>query len=401
MTKRIHMIDGLRGFSLFGILLANLLIFQYGIYGKDEIELFSLTAADQSFYAFTKIAVESSFMPIFTFLFGYSIMMMRNQFIRKELGVKWRLFRRSCLLIVFGLLHGVFLWEGDILTLYGIMGILLLVFVNRKAKTILIWGGLLFLIVTSLMLIPGEEEVLVDPAFQTAYIKETTEVYQSGTYMEIKTHRNESEDPMSKGMADGEIIVMLFMMPFVIAPMFLFGMYAGKKQFFFAVHNEKRFYWIGTIFGLFVGLGMKSYGYIQLNTGFEMIGGIVLAFGYISLVALLYSWQPALRLFRYFENVGKLSLTNYVMQTVICTMIFYGYGFGLFAKIGVFKAILLGVLIFIMQMAASALYLRHFRYGPLEKVVRVGTYFSLWKRRKNLRIDSPLPTAGKNLMDSR
>lgn len=397
MTKRIQMIDGLRGFSLFGILLANLLIFQYGIYGKDEIELFSLSTVDQSFYAFTKIFIEGSFMPIFTFMFGYSLMMMHQQFIHKELGVKWRLFRRFCILMVLGILHGIYFWEGDILFLYGMMGIFLLIFVNRKAKTILIWGILFFLIVTSLMLIPGEEEVLVDPAFQTAYIKDMTEVYQTGTYMEIKTHRNESEDPMSQGMADGEIIAMLFMMPFVIAPMFLFGMYAGKKQFFFDVHNEKRFYWIGTIFGIVVGLGMKSYGYVQLNTGFEMIGGIVLAFGYISFVALLYSWQPALRLFTYFENVGKLSLTNYIIQTVICTTIFYGYGFGLFAKIGVFKASLLGILIFTMQMAASSLYLQHFRYGPLEKFVRIGTYFSIWKRKKRNRVNSPLVTNEENI----
>lgn len=400
MAKRIHMIDGLRGFSLFGILLANLLIFQYGIYGKDEIEFFALSAVDETFYAFIKIAVEGSFMPIFTFLFGYSLIMMRNQFIQKELGVKWRLFRRFCALMILGLIHATYLWEGDILFLYGMMGIFLLVFVNRKAKTILIWAILFFLLLTSLMLIPGEEDLFVDPALQTTYIQETTAVYQSGTYMDIKTYRNESVDPMSKSMTDGEMIALLFIVPFVIAPMFLLGMYAGKKQFFFNIEKERKFYWFVALFGIIVGLSMKSYGYFQLNTGFSMIGGIMLSFGYIGLIALIYSLRPALQLFKYFENIGKLSLTNYMMQTIICTTIFYGYGFGLFAKAGVFQAILLGILIFIMQMAASALYLRYFRYGPLEKLVRVGTYFSVFslrKRKKHHRIDSPLPTAGKNI----
>lgn len=400
MTKRIQMIDGLRGFSLFGILLANLLIFQYGIYGKDEIELFSLSTVDQSFYAFTKIFIEGSFMPIFTFMFGYSLMMMRQQFINKELGVKWRLFRRFCVLMVLGILHGIYFWEGDILFLYGMMGIFLLIFVNRKAKTILVWLILFFLPLIALMLIPGEEEILVDSALEIAYINETMEIYQTGTYTDIKNYRNESEDPISKSMTDTEMLVIVFMAPLVIAPMFLFGMFAGKKQFFFNVENKKKIYWIGTLFGLILGLGMKIYGYVQINAGFSMIGGTILSVGYISLIALLYSWHPSLRLFTYFENVGKLSLTNYIMQTVICTTIFYGYGFGLFAKIGVFKAVLLGVLIFIMQMAASALYLRHFRYGPLEKIVRIGTYFSVFslkKRKKNHRIDGPLPTAEKNI----
>lgn len=386
MTKRIQMIDGLRGFSLFGILLANLLIFQYGMFGKDKMELFSLSAVDQSFYTFTKIFVEGSFMPIFTFMFGYSLMMMRQQFINKELGVKWRLFRRFCALMILGLLHGIFLWEGDILFLYGMMGIFLLIFVNRKAKTILVWIVLFFLPLVILMLMPGEEEILVDSALEIAYINETTEIYQTGTYTDIKNYRNESEDPISKSMTDTEMLVIVFMAPLMIAPMFLFGMFAGKKQFFFNVENKKKIYWIGTLFGLILGLGMKIYGYVQVNAGFSMIGGTVLSVGYISLIALFYSWRPSLRLFTYFENVGKLSLTNYMMQTVICTTIFYGYGFGLFAKIGVFKAVLLGVLIFIMQMAASALYLQHFRYGPLEKIVRIGTYFSLFKRSKRVKM---------------
>lgn len=241
MTKRIQMIDGLRGFSLFGILLANLLIFQYGMFGKDKMELFSLSTVDQSFYAFTKIFIEGSFMPIFTFMFGYSLMMMRQQFIHKELGVKWRLFRRFCVLMVLGILHGIYFWEGDILFLYGMMGIFLLIFVNRKAKTILVWLILFFLPLIALMLIPGKEEILVDSALEIAYINETMEIYQTGTYTDIKNYRYESEDPISKSMTDTEMLVIVFMAPLVIAPMFLFGMFAGKKQFFFNVENKKKF----------------------------------------------------------------------------------------------------------------------------------------------------------------
>lgn len=382
MTKRIHVIDGLRGFSLFGILLANLLIFQYGIYGKDDIELFSLSTVDETFYAFTKIAVEGSFMPIFTFMFGYSLMMMRQQFIHKELGVKWRLFRRSCGLVILGLLHGIFLWEGDILGLYGFMGIFLLVFINRQAKTILIWAMLLFSLLTAFALVPADEALVIDTS---AYIHEATEIYQSGTYTDIKNFRNDSEDPIIKNTTDAEMFIIMFLAPLMIAPMFLFGMYAGKKRFFAHVEKEGKYYWLFTILGISLGIGLKTYSYLQDASNPSMIGEVALSFGYIGLIGLLYSLLPSLKLLTYFESVGKLSLTNYIMQTVFCTTIFYGYGFGLFARMGVFKAILLGVFIYILQMIASSLYLKHFRYGPLEKIMRVFTYFSLFKKKKPIK----------------
>lgn len=391
MTKRIHTIDGLRGFSLFGILLANLLIFQYGIWGKDEIHLFPLTAADQGFYAFTKIAIEGSFLPIFTFLFGYSMIMMRDQFTRKNLRVKWHLFRRFCLLLVIGILHTTYLWEGDILLLYGIMGILLLVFVNRKAKTMFIWGLVLFTVLAVLTLIPSDEAELLEPAILTSYIQETSAIYGTGSYSESVDHRNATEDPMSESMSDGELIAIMLIAPLMVAPMFLFGMYAAKRKFFFHPQQEKKRYLTGALIGLVLGIGMKTYGYFGAETGFEMTGEIVLAFGYISLIGLFYSKASTSRLFAYFEQVGKLSLTNYIFQTIICTTIFYGYGFGLFGKIGVFQAMLLGILIFIMQIAFSCLYTKHFRYGPLEKIVRIGTYLSFSrspKERKNTDVPS-------------
>src|SRR5690625_1531300 len=143
-SKRIRAIDGIRGLSLLGILLANLLIFEYGMWGKDEIGFYNISGIDKWSYTFSKIAIEGSFLPIFTFLFGYSLIKMRDSLERKQLRIKSHLFRRSLILIVFGYIHATYLWEGDILTLYGVMGILLLIFVNRKAKTMLIWSIILF-----------------------------------------------------------------------------------------------------------------------------------------------------------------------------------------------------------------------------------------------------------------
>ncbi len=384
---RIHAIDGIRGFSLFGILLANLLIFQYGLWGKDEIHLFELSRIDQYTYAFTKIFIEGSFMPIFTFLFGYSMIMMKNSLERKKLRVKWHLFRRMVMLIIIGLLHSIYFWEGDILLLYGAMGILLLMFVNRKPKTILIWGVSLFLLFGIGSFFGEEELQQADTDFIDAYIEKTTEIYNSGTYAEIKDYRNNNEeDPLSKELGEGKMIFLVLFTPLVIAPMFLFGMYAAKRKIFFRPYKEKQFYWIGFILCLPVGLLSNIIGYFYSESnwamGIAMIGEMLLAFGYIFLIALLYCRKSKFRILTYLENIGKLSLTNYIMQTVICTTIFYGYGFALFGRAGVTDGILLGIVIFALQIYFSTIYLNHFRYGPLEKITRSFTYLSFLKFNK-------------------
>ena len=145
-AKRVRFIDALRGLSLLGILLANLLIFHYGIWGKDEISYYSLSNTDKGLYSFLKIVVEGSFMPIFTFLFGYSLVKLAESIKNKNGKVKRHLWRRFLLLFTLGLLHSTYLWEGDILAFYGMMGIFLLIFLNRKKKTLIIWGVVLFIL---------------------------------------------------------------------------------------------------------------------------------------------------------------------------------------------------------------------------------------------------------------
>lgn len=380
---RVHAIDGMRGFSLFGILLANLLIFQYGLFGKDYIELFGMSSFDQSVYTFIKVAIEDSFMPIFTFLFGYSLMMMRGSLANKQLRIKWHLFRRSILLLVFGILHATYLWEGDILFVYGLMGICLLVFVNRQAKTILIWACLLFTFFVVVSLPFLEEGDLFDSHTVHTYVDKTTSIYGQGTYSEIKDHRNNAEDPLSDMMEDSMVgIAALFMMPVMIAPMFLLGMYAGAKEWLLRPKDAERGCKIGAFLCLPLGFGLKTYAYYAGVEGLFSLGGTVLALGYMCSIGLLYAKLKKNLLLQLFEKAGKLSLTNYIMQTIICTTIFYGYGIGLFGKLGMAGAFVLGVFIFGLQMIASSFYLRHFRYGPLEKILRMGTYLSFSSKAK-------------------
>lgn len=129
-----------------------------------------------------------------------------------------------------------------------------------------------------------------------------------------------------------------------------------------------------------VGLLLKSVGTLTLENDWTYvllsIGGPLLALGYIYAFAYTYTRFSESMMMRAFENVGKLSLTNYLLQTVICTSIFYGYGLGQFGKLGILNSIVLGLVIFSVQCVFSHWYLKLFHRGPLEFILRMWTNFS-------------------------
>ncbi|MGN7360625.1 DUF418 domain-containing protein [Paenibacillus sp. SAF-054] len=389
------MIDGLRGLSLLGILLANMLIFQYGMFGKDEMDLFHVPAAETAAHHIVKLLIEGSFMPIFTFVFGYSMIKMKESMNAKGRKAGWPLVRRFLLLIALGLLHSTFLWDGDILMFYGMFGFLLLIFMNRKAKTLLVWCILLMSLTGLIGLIP---ESPADPDTQAmnqrieSYVKTTIPLYAEGSYDEIKHDRN-TANPLGDNPV--LIILMLVISPILTAPLFLLGMYAAKKQWFTEPPQERRMYRKGMLIFLPLGIGLKSFGMFYpgaIGAGMgEMLGGSLLSVGYIMAFALLYARFAPSNWLERFEAVGRLSLTNYLMQTVICTTCFYGYGLGWFGKIGVIAGCGLALVIYAAQLFASGWYLKHFRSGPVERILRMWTNFSLSGKPKRKK---PKPTAG-------
>ncbi|MFJ7954497.1 DUF418 domain-containing protein [Lysinibacillus sp. NPDC048646] len=307
-TNRVNFIDTMRGFSLFGILMANLLIFQFGMSGKDELK--DLSALDNGALYFVKIFIEESFMPIFTMLLGYSLIKLIESIRKKKDKSRWSILRRATGLIALGLLHSC-LWEGDILATYGCMILIFIPFINRKPKTLFIWAGILLLL---------------------------SQVLGS------------------------------------IYPLILFGMGLGKTQAFVNMENEKKWYLIGLLL-VPLGLACKSYSYIDSYFS-GMLGSQLLSVGYVCLAALLYKTRPVQLLSPAFESVGKLSLTNYLMQTIICTTVFYEYGLGLSGKLGVLGGILFGIVLYSLQCIFSLAYLKKFKRGPFETILRIWTNWS-------------------------
>ncbi|ASJ52497.1 hypothetical protein BP422_02405 [Brevibacillus formosus] len=376
--NRVRIIDGLRGFSLVGILMANMLIFQYGIWGSQEMDLYALPDYEMTAYKLVKIIVEGSFMPIFTFMFGFGMIKMQQSLAAKGLRQKRYLARRFLMLIGLGFLHSYFLWEGDILGFYGMMGFFLLLFMNRKPKTLLIWGIVLLCLISLMGLVPDDPASNTDPARMEAYVVKTMTVYGTGTYGEIVHHRS-SEDPL--GLPEDMMFALLLMTPLMSAPMFLFGMYAAKRRWFEKPEEERTSYLRNMLIFLPAGLLLKALHVYLPGTWWsgvgEISGGPILAIGYLFAFAWFFSRSAESKWLPRFQAVGKLSLTNYLLQTVICTTIFYGYGLGWFGKIGVLAGCGLAIGIYVAQLFLSPMYLKRFRYGPVERLLRMWTNFSI------------------------
>ncbi|MFL0374401.1 DUF418 domain-containing protein [Paenibacillus amylolyticus] len=399
--KRVQVIDGLRGFSLAGIVLANMLAFQYGMYGQSKPQLFGIGGADQAFLSFLLITVVGSFMPIFAFMFGFGMVKLSESLKSRDLRPKCHLARRFLLLFGIGLLHIIYLWEGDILAFYGVLGFFLLMFLNRKPKTLLIWAVLL-LVGAGILGLPASNPMnplAIESIHMENYIIQSQDVYGNGTYAEIRNFSNNG-DPFGGDLELSFALLILLLAPLMTVPMFLLGMRAARIGTFSDPHAMRRIYLRRTSFLIPVGLIIKAYGVLAPQLGAEgwlgigiggTLGGMLLALGYIYAFALLYAGNRHSSLLGRFEAVGRLSLTNYLMQSVICTTIFYGYGLGLFGRAGVFIGAIIALAVYGIQLWLSPLYLKKFSNGPVEYLLRIWTYLS-WKGQPRKKKRSNLTT---------
>lgn len=329
MKQRIELIDSLRGFSLFGILLANLLIFQYGLIGKDYLN--ELSIIDTVGYYFTKIFIETSSMPIFTFLFGYSLIKFVESIKKRQPKTRWVLIRRAIGLLVIGFLHGAFLWEGDILFFYGEISFFLLFFIYRKPKTLFISAGILFGI---LFLTSYEPEFKLDESNKVeTYLQQESSIMRTGTYKEILDFRLKNELSRNEDVEHESLLsfILTFFTHFFLEPMILIGMACAKIKFFSSPDIEHSVYKKLTML-LFLGILLKSIAQFESNFSSMLytLGGPLLSIGYIGAFTLFYHSTIDSKYKKAFAAVGKLSLSNYLFQSCIFTFIFYGYGLGFF-----------------------------------------------------------------------
>lgn len=384
-NDRIISLDIMRGFAILGIFLVNMLSFHSPFLYLDPFEWWS-APADKSTYVFIDIFVQASFYPLFSMLFGYSLVILRERALAKGLPFVNIALRRLILLLLIGIIHAFLIWHGDILINYAVFGFLFLLFIKMSGRTMLLTGILLYLIpnllftilfAVTVMLVPGEELSIYNASAAEASLK----VYQNGSIGEIIAQRVE----------DWSLANNLVTLPIMFAsifPLFLIGGGAAKLKWLEETEWVRRFLKKIMIGSLAAGLFIKLLPYLlesnlAVNYTQDIFGGPLLAIGYGLAIALAIKYGKAPAFLARFSYVGKLSITNYLLQSVVSTLIFYSYGLGFYGKVSAFGGTIMVIIFFAIQIVMSRFWVDRYYYGPVEWLWRSFTYFTIpgWRRK--------------------
>lgn len=355
--ERIAAIDALRGFALFGILLVNMGLFAMPWVDGQAAAILFPGPADQAASWTIRFFAENKFVSLFAFLFGLSIWLQGE---RPEQAQRQR--PRLWWLLFFGLAHAVLIWSGDILVLYALLGLILLRLrhLSPRLLTWLILAGLALPVLAGALSGPSEapEPVLSDLG------QMLLRVYQGGSYAEILLVRLLELLMIYLGLVVSAGASQVF-------ALMLTGLLAGKLGLFRQIPQHLPLFRRVLRWGLPIGaagsllLTVSEGSPLRYALG-SVVGGTAMGLAYGAGLLLLTqqpSWAAPLR---WLETAGRMAFTNYLSQSIICTTLFYGYGLGLYGKVGPTAGVLLTCLIFGFQLVASHLWLKHFRLGPFE-----------------------------------
>ncbi|MFN2441195.1 MAG: DUF418 domain-containing protein [Thermoanaerobaculia bacterium] len=378
-SERLVAVDALRGVAVFGILVVNMLFFAAPIPWISSAHWTGL--ADSIAMFVTEVFFTAKFYTTFALLFGFGFGLQMERAETAGRSFVPTYIRRVLMLLLFGLLHASLVWFGDILHVYALLGLLLIPFRRLAAAAIVpialvalfIPVGLLFLAALAISLVGDSAAAGTDSLFNTA---EAIRIYSSGTWSEV--HRQRLSDWMFlEGAA-------LFFFPTIFA-MFLAGHLLSRTQIARRPADYRRLLRIVAIAGIGAGIPVNilawwlQRGASPMELGWRAawhqavlaVGAPLLALGYGSLVLLLSDRQ---RVLAPFAAVGRMALTNYLLQSVIGTLIFYSYGLGLYGTLGPAALLPLAVAIFLVQVPLSFWWVKRFRYGPVEWIWRGATY---------------------------
>ena len=389
-TQRIEIIDALRGFALAGIVFAHMLEnFVASPIPQSAIEAMSPGFIDQLADGIVAFFLRGKFFALFSFLFGLSFFIQMDNGAQRGGNFDPRFFWRLVLLFAIGFVHSMF-YRGDILTLYAVLGIFLIPFFKVDNKWILALAALLFLGVgryVVVLLTQGNglfisEELTPDSPMVAAYF----ELLQNGSLTEVMAS-NAVEGNINKA----EFQFGTFSRGYLTFAFFLLGLFMGRTQFFKNYATEKKFtqnLWVGGLIvfavavigmiAIFASMGpnvdFKSWPAMIGLTFFDLmnLGMTVLI---VAFFVIFYKKAKGQRWLAKFIPYGKMALTNYVAQSILGTFIFFGWGLGYLAEIPQRYVFLMAILVVAVQMWLSALWLKHFRYGPLEWLWRSLTFF--------------------------
>lgn len=393
--ERIKVVDVIRGFALFGILIVNMELFSAPtLYGTPFPA--GGSESDRVIDLWITFFARGRFYSLFSLLFGMGLAL---QMLRLEArGVRFipLYSRRLLVLLGFGVFHSLFLWHGDILVTYAVLGAFLLLFRKKSSGTLLTWVAVLFVAPIMYSALTRGIQELRATSGEGAGVRTAVEAtaaeddearsleavrrYGSGTWGEIMGQR--VQDLQREYLPDTlrSTLPQIFMM-------FLLGLAIGRSRMLEDVDRHlpilRLAWWLGALSGfleLVLLLGWILPGRSMPGVLDAAWGGIhqtnrtMLCLFYFSTLVLLFRSDAWARILSALSAPGRMALTNYLLQSIICTTVFYSYGLGLYGKVGAEEGLVISCAIFLVQLVASNLWLKRFRFGPAEWLWRTLTY---------------------------
>ena len=379
--RRIEVVDILRGFSVLGILIFNMLSFSGYLYRP----LDGMSSINRAVMLFVRFFVQAKFYTLFSFLFGWGMAIQMERAAQRGSRFVPLYVRRLLILLLIGLAHAILIWDGDILVSYAVLGLPLLLFRQRSDKVLLV-AVVVCILIPVLLSTPGPAA-----SFREAYAEATdswrqqmlvgyqTNVHTQGSYLELTVHRLRSIRSGYTGV--------IYWGTHILG-MFLLGLYVGRRRILHDVSEHlplfRRVMWWGLIVGVACNLvfvaataspNLVPPDYYDLATrGARTIGGPALCLFYISAIVLLVQKRDWRQRLSPLASVGRTALSNYLFQSIVCTLFFYGYGLGLYGRLGPAITLALTFILYRAQISLSNWWLSRYRFGPAEWLWRSLTY---------------------------
>ncbi|MGV9409516.1 DUF418 domain-containing protein [Nocardia sp. NPDC003693] len=380
--RRIAEVDILRGFALFGILVTNVMVgtmlMSFTGTAADPVPMFD-GGWDRTVYAVMYGLFLGKFYLLFAFLFGYSFTLQIAAAERAGARPVPRLLRRSGALFLLGLAHVLFLWIGDILTLYAGLCAILVLLRKIRPRTALIAGLTLYAIYAVMSFftggggVAGLGELLDLPRMHAGY---------TGDF----------GDTLHEQLRTGPVFMIFTWLGQGVPSlgMFLIGLAAGKRGLF--ENSELLNRWtpvairVGFGVGLPISIATTAYWAIDGDTpavlhGLQEVANPFMTAGYVAGIVWLARWRWASAI-TVLAPAGKMAATNYIAQSVIFMVVYTGYGLALADRVPPLAVLLIALLTYVLQLWAGERWLRRHGYGPVEWLLRAATYRTIppWRK---------------------
>ncbi len=389
--ERIEILDILRGWAIFGMLLVNM----------SELPGKWPGTADRVTFYLIEVFATSKFYTLFSFLFGLGLFLQMTRAEARGVHFAPVYIRRLLILLLIGLAHFL-LGERDILMDYAVLGFLLFLFRTSSPRTLVVAAFL----IASIFLVRGavveglHERRLADPqtaqqaireegkrrAERIAMREQNLRVYARGSLREIVAQS--AHNLVWRYSALDRRYV--FSLGYVF-PLFLLGLYAGRRRILENIPANlpfiRKVMWWGLGLGLPANvvsevrwqLSDPAWPYLtgQLTELLWAVGAPALCFFYASAIILLAQRQAWKERLAPLAAVGRMALSNYLFHSLVFVFVFYSYGLGLYGKVGPLGGVALAVPIFAVQLLLSVWWMRRFRFGPMEWFWRTLTYGKL------------------------